>query len=311
MDPRLCPYCCRWDRGEEEACAVCRLALRFIQVAESEACGSTGHQWLAKELAKLLQKTCTRFLLSPSSAQEGRSRSPLLRRSAKRGPPRASQEDLDQREPPPSQGEASSGYRGDTPRPRGSSPVGREDRWRPSLRSPRGGQEPQISAARRGVSRDYLSQAYTQRPDTEKHRPRIELSGAPASKSRASRSTGTPREAAQQEAEPGRQAPETPPLPPSRDREKEGKGKGKAKGKSGKKGEDQPKKKKKNKGLKRGPWWQGYLERRATRRSGAVEEKEAAEEIEESISHEENPEVEAVLSERVARWSDATEEAGA
>ena len=59
------------QRGEA-ACSVCRTALRFIHLHESAGCGPTEHQWLAKELAKLLHEACTRLLLSSSSAQEER-----------------------------------------------------------------------------------------------------------------------------------------------------------------------------------------------------------------------------------------------
>ena len=289
---------------------MCRLALRFIQLAESPACGTTEHRWLSKELAKLLGETCTRFLLNPSSTQEGRSRSPLLRRSARVGPPPADQEDPERREQPPSDREASSGHREDTRRPRGSSPLPHKDRWKPSLRIPRGGQELLISAAKRGVDRDYLSQARSSHSGSDTRGPHIELKGAPSSKSRASRTLKASRHQPPQEAEEEDRRPVTPPLPPDPDRAKEGKGKSKGKSKGGKKGEEPQKRKKKNKGVKRGYWWEEHLKRRAAKRSQQEEEKEPAEEVEESTSPEEVREAEAALSERVARWSDATEEAG-
>ena len=96
---------------------MCRTALRFIQLGESPACGVAEHQWLAKELAKLLGEACTRLLLHPSSQQEGRGRSPLARRP--RGPPSYTQEGSSEQNSPPNPGGASSGHRGDTKRPRG------------------------------------------------------------------------------------------------------------------------------------------------------------------------------------------------
>ena len=160
MSSRLCPYCRRWSTDGHAACAVCRTALRFIQLGESASCGPGDHQWLAKELAKLLGEACTRLLLSPSSDQEGRGRSPLARRS--RVPPPESQEAPQGGDSPPSAKKPSSGHRGDTKRPRGDSPV-QEGEWRPSLRLKTRRGDPVISAAKRGVEPDYLSQAREQR----------------------------------------------------------------------------------------------------------------------------------------------------
>ena len=297
---------------------MCRLSLRFIQLAESAACGPAEHLWLAKELAKLLGEACTRLLLDPSSTQEGRGRSPLVRRPGGRDPPSDSQEGSRQRDRSPSPGGPSSGHRGDTRRPRGHSPPSQEEGWKPSLRSRRGGQETVISASRAGVDRDYLSQARAKGPEKESRRSQIDLKGTATSKSKASR--GGEAVAREEERRERRdRAPVTPPSPPHWSRRQEGSSKGKGKGKwKASKGkaeiEDGAKRKKKNKGLKRGVWWEGYLQSRATRKAQKTGEEVAVEEESEAVE-----EVEAVgessgaelaLSERLARWSDAPEEAG-
>ena len=165
-----------------------------------------------------------------------------------------------------------------------------------------------ISASRRGVSRDYLSRAQKAGKDIEGAA--NELKGAPVSKSKPSK--GDRPRLREEEKEPaGVAAPQTPPSPPLQRRFQESKGKGKSKGKYKHKGEkDQAPRKKKNKGLKRGPWWQGYLESRAARRARTEETGEAIEEVTESPPGEVEREGDVELSERLARWSDATEEAG-
>ena len=255
---------------------MCRTALRFVELAESSSCGPSEHQWLAKELAKLLGEACT--TLSPSQEADGaRERSP-------RG------------------GGASSGHRGDIDCPRGDSPPARQERWRPSLRASQEGARV-ISAARAGVSRDYPSRstrAKEQKAGVEVNRSRIELKGAASPDDQRADVSGTPRV---QEAprSPKSATPRTPPVPPLSRHQQEAKGKGRGKGKAKGKGAEQAsQRKKKNKGLKRGPWWQGYLERRAARQSAP--EAPAAEHIE--------TEAEIAVTERIARWSDAPEEAG-
>ena len=300
--PRTCPYCRRWDSFEATSCRVCRTALRFVELAESSSCGPSEHQWLAKELAKLLGEACTRLLLAPSSSQEGRDRSPLIRRSVAKRPLSPSQEADGARERSPRGGGASSGHRGDIDCPRGDSPPARQERWRPSLRARQEGARV-ISAARAGVSRDYpsrSSRAKEQKAGVEVNRSRIELKGAASPDDQRADVSGTPRV---QEAprSPKSAIPRTPPLPPLSRHQQEAKGKGRGKGKAKGKGAEQAsQRKKKNKGLKRGPWWQGYLERRAARQSAP--EAPAAEHIE--------TEAEIAVTERIARWSDAPEEAG-
>ena len=310
MAPRLCPYCRKWELGSEAACAVCRTALRFIQLAESPSCGATEHQWLSKELAKLLGEACTRLLLSPSSPQEGRGRSPLARRSSAKGPPSDSQEDPRSRDRSPLLGGPSSGFRGDTTRPRGTSPPAEQERWRPSLRLTSRGPGPLIAAARTGVSRDYLSQAREVKSGRDERGVPTEIKGTTVSKSRPHQGERPPAEK-KEDAPAGGRAPVTPPSPPPQRRRQEVKGKGKTKGKQRSKDDGEPiRRKKKNKGLKRGAWWQGYLESRAARRARTERGTEVDEEGAEEESAEEVNEPDTVISERLARWSDATEEAG-
>ena len=173
-----------------------------------------------------------------------------------------------------------------------------------------------ISAARAGVDRDYLSQARAKGPEKESRRSQIDLKGTATSKSKASRG-GEAGAREEERRERREKAPVTPPSPPHWSRRQEGSSKGKGKWKTAKgkaEIEDGTKRKKKNKGLKRGVWWEGYLQSRATRKAQRTGEEVAVEEESEAVEEveavEESSGAELALSERLARWSDAPEEAG-